>query len=90
MTNSIFLTLVWIAIDLMTLQIVDESSAQIGIVNEKLFPIEADHQTICRCPSSKSQEYEAVGEWIAHLIKSSGEGTTQEGPEVSDRVKPPR
>lgn len=46
---------------------VDKQSAQIGLPNETLFPVNADHRTICKIPSSTSHEYQTVGSEIAKL-----------------------
>ena len=76
--------------DTMTLQVVDESSAQIGVPNEKLFPVEADHRTICHCPSADSQEYQATGAWIADLTRSVVEETAAIVPDVPGNMEPLR
>ncbi|KAI9888213.1 MAG: hypothetical protein M1814_001086, partial [Vezdaea aestivalis] len=76
--------------------VVDEISARMGIRNEKLFPIEADHRTICHCPSSKSQEYEAVGGWVSYLInsvveesaKNQSRGAIKTISEIPDDIEP--
>jgi hypothetical protein len=49
--------------------VVDEHSTKIGIPNERLFPIDEDHRSICRIPSAESQAYKALGFWVATLIK---------------------
>ncbi len=51
-------------------QVVDENSATIGIANERLFPVDADHHTICRFESAESQAYKAVGGHVVSLVKS--------------------
>jgi hypothetical protein len=51
-------------------EVVDKQSALLNLPNEKLFPVDANHRTICKIPSAKSQEYEAVGAWIADLARS--------------------
>ncbi|KAI9888711.1 MAG: hypothetical protein M1814_006522 [Vezdaea aestivalis] len=68
--------------------VVDESSAQIGVPNEKLFPVEADHRTICHCPSADSQEYQATGAWIADLTRSVVEETADIVPDVPGNMEP--
>lgn len=55
--------------------VVDELSARIGLPNEKLFQVDANHRTICKIPSAKSQEYNAVGVWIAKLVKMAVKDT---------------
>ena len=52
-------------------QIVDKLSACIGLPNEKLLAVDANHRTICKIPSAESQEYEAVGKWIVKLVKEA-------------------
>lgn len=51
-------------------QVVDEQSARLNFPNEKLFPVDANHRTICKIPSAKRQEFEAVGAWIEDLVRS--------------------
>ncbi|KAI9889405.1 MAG: hypothetical protein M1814_005341 [Vezdaea aestivalis] len=78
--------------------VVDELSARMGITNEKPFPVEADHRTICHCPSSKSQEYEAVGGWVSYLInsvveesaKNQSRGAIKTISEIPDDIEPLR
>ncbi|KAI9889078.1 MAG: hypothetical protein M1814_005801 [Vezdaea aestivalis] len=57
--------------------VVDKSSATIGITNEKLFPIDANHRTICQFPSLESTEYGAVGKWIVDLVESATKEAAQ-------------
>ena len=52
-------------------QVVDEQSAQLNLPNEKLFPVDADHRTICKISSREDQVYKVVGVWIAKLIKAN-------------------
>ncbi|MCJ1309721.1 hypothetical protein MMC25_003381 [Agyrium rufum] len=49
--------------------VVDELSARIGLPNEKMLPVDANHRTICKISSHTSQEYDAVGVWIVKLVK---------------------
>ena len=51
-------------------QVVDEDSATIGIANERLFPVNADHHTICRFESAESQAYRAVGSHVVALVRT--------------------
>ena len=51
-------------------QVVDEDSATIDIPNERLFPVDADHHTICRFGSAESQAYKAVGSHVVSLVRS--------------------
>ena len=51
-------------------QVVDEYSATTGNPNEKLFPVDADHHTICRFESAESQAYKAVGSHVVSLVRS--------------------
>lgn len=46
-------------------QVVNKSSASIGLRNESLYPVNADHRTICKTPSATSHEYRSVGRRIA-------------------------
>ena len=49
---------------------VDKQSALIGpLPNELEFPVNANHRTICKIPSSTSHEYKTVGFWIARLAQ---------------------
>jgi hypothetical protein len=57
-------------------QVVDEQSALLNLPNEKPFPVDANHRTICKIPSAESQEYEAVGAWIADLARSVATNTS--------------
>lgn len=52
-------------------QVVDEPSARIGLPNEKLFPVDADHRTICKFPAADSQAYKGVGPWIVTLVREA-------------------
>jgi hypothetical protein len=52
-------------------QVVDQLSARIGLPNEKMFSVDADHRTICKMPNHEGQAYEAVGAWIAELVKQA-------------------
>ena len=54
-------------------------SSRIGVSNENLFPVDADHRSICKIPSRDSQEYEAIGFWITVLVKL----TLKAGPAAS-------
>lgn len=56
--------------------VVDEQLALLNLPNEKPFPVDADHRTICKIPSAESQEYEAVGAWIAVLARSVATNTS--------------
>ena len=40
-----------------------------GLPNEKLFAVDADHRDICKFPSAESSTYKAVGSHVALLIK---------------------
>ena len=40
-----------------------------GLPNEKLFAVDADHHDICKFPSAESSTYKAVGSHVALLIK---------------------
>ena len=51
-------------------QVVDEDSATIGIANERLFPVNADHHTICRFDSAESQAYKAIGSHVVSLVST--------------------
>lgn len=57
---------------LLLAQVVDQHLAIIGIQNEILFPVAADHHTICKFGSAESQAYKAVGSHVASLVKSGG------------------
>ena len=57
-------------------QVVDEQSALLNLPNEKLFPVDANHRTICKIPSGESQEFEAVGAWIEELVRSVATSTS--------------
>jgi hypothetical protein len=57
-------------------QVVDEESAVLNLPNEKLFPVDANHRTICKIPSAESQEFEAVGAWIEDLVRSVATNTS--------------
>ena len=46
-----------------------------GIHQEKLFPVDADHITICKIPSAESQHNQAVCLPVAKLIKLAIEPT---------------
>lgn len=52
-------------------QVVDEQSAQLNLPNEKVFPVDADHRTICKASSRDDQVYKVMGVWIAKLIKAN-------------------
>ncbi len=52
-------------------QVVDEQSARLNLPNEKLFPVDADHRTICKMSSREDQVYSIVGVWITKLIKAN-------------------
>ncbi len=58
------------------MQVVDEQSAVINLPNEKLFPVDANHRTICKISSAESQEFEAVGAWIEDLVRSVATNTS--------------
>ena len=51
-------------------QVVDEDSARLGLHNEELFEVDADHKTICKIPSSESRGYDQVIVWIADLVRN--------------------
>jgi len=57
-------------------QVVDKQSAVLNLPNEKLFPVDANHRTICKIPSAESQEYEAVGAWVSDLARSVATNTS--------------
>ena len=40
-----------------------------GLPNEKLFAVDADHRDICKFSSAESSTYRAVGSHVALLIK---------------------
>ena len=42
-----------------------------GLPNEKLFAVDADHRDICKFPSAESSTYKAVGSHVALLIKGA-------------------
>ena len=42
-----------------------------GLPNEKLFAVDADHRDICKFPSVESSTYKAVGSHVALLIKGA-------------------
>lgn len=48
---------------------VDKLSALTGLENERLFPVTANHRTMCKIPSYTSYQYRVVGSWIAKLAK---------------------
>lgn len=50
-------------------QVVDKQSARTGLKNERLFPVNANHRTMCKMPSSTSHQYITVGSWIAKLTQ---------------------
>ena len=52
------------------MQIVEKESAQVGLVNESLIPIQADHRAMARFRDAKSQKYRAVEDAIVNLISS--------------------
>lgn len=52
-------------------QVVDEPSARLNLPNEKVFPVEADHRTICKMSSREDQIYQIVGVWTTKLIKAN-------------------
>lgn len=61
--------------------VVDEQSAVLNLPNEKLFPVDANHRTICKIPSAESQEFEAVGAWIEDLVRSVAPKTLPNPPQ---------
>lgn len=64
-------------------QVVGEQSAQLNLPNEKVFPVDADHRTICKISSREDQVYKVVGVWIAKLIKANIERIV---PKENDRM----
>lgn len=46
-----------------------------GLPNEKLFAVDADHRDICKFPSAESSTYKAVGSHVALLIKGTQKPT---------------
>ena len=42
-----------------------------GLPNEKLFAVDADHRDICKFPSAESSTYKAVGSHVVLLIKGA-------------------
>ncbi|SLM37180.1 Tetratricopeptide-like helical domain [Lasallia pustulata] len=58
--------------------VVDERSARIGLPNEKLFPVNANHRMICKIPSFESHEHDTVCLWIAKLAKRVAEEAVPE------------
>ncbi len=52
-------------------QVVDEQSARLNLPNEKVFPVDADHRTICKMSSHEDQVYKIVGVWTTKLIKAN-------------------
>ncbi|KAL8748150.1 MAG: hypothetical protein Q9190_000045 [Brigantiaea leucoxantha] len=57
--------------------IVEKESARIGLPNEKLFPMESNHKTICKIPSATSQQYAMLYHNIVRLVKSYANPTTE-------------
>jgi hypothetical protein len=55
---------------------IDEQSALLNIPNEKPFPVDANHRTLCKILSAENQEYGAVGAWIADLARSVATNTS--------------
>jgi hypothetical protein len=54
-------------------QVVPESSAVLGLANERVIPMNAHHRNICRYPHEKSQNYILVEAAIRELTtKNSG------------------
>ena len=64
-------------------QVVDEQSARLNLPNEKVFPVDADHRTICKMPSREDQVYKIVGVWVAKLVKAHIKTTV---PIANDRM----
>ncbi|KAE9369693.1 hypothetical protein N431DRAFT_547106 [Stipitochalara longipes BDJ] len=62
--------------------VVDKESAILHLPNEKLFPVDANHRTICHIPSAESQEFEAVGAWVEDLVRSVANNTLPNTPQV--------
>lgn len=59
-------------------QVVDEDSARIGLPNEQLFPVDANHRTLCKIPSVESPIYKIVGIWVAKLTDLIVKGAVSE------------
>ena len=62
-------------------QVVDELSARIGIPNEKLFPVSANHRNICKIPAKESPIYRVVGFWTAKLVNTVDRENTPKNPQ---------
>lgn len=60
-------------------QVVDKQSALTGLDNERLFPVNANHRTLCKIPSSTSHQYKTVGSWIAKLTQHTLENAIAHG-----------
>ena len=52
-------------------QVVDTDSARLDHSNEETFEVDADHETICKIPSTESPRYHQVVLWIAGLVKKA-------------------
>jgi hypothetical protein len=63
-----------------TLQVVDDQSARIGVPNEDLIPVLADHRSITRWPGRRLGMYKTVGLSTARLIN--------EAVEAAEKCKP--
>lgn len=50
------------------LQIVDENSAVLNIPNEIPIPIEADHRSMCKFSSNKTEKYRMVADCLKELV----------------------
>ena len=64
-------------------QIVDMESALLNLPRERLFPVAADHRTICKLSSREDQVYGVVGVRIKKLIEGCIK-TTKELEEIKD------
>jgi hypothetical protein len=49
-------------------QVVPEASAELGLPNEVVFPVNAHHRNICRYPSEGNQTYVLVEAAIKELM----------------------
>ena len=43
----------------------------LGVCDERMFPVDANHATICKFSSAESETYGVVGAWVAELIGSA-------------------
>ncbi|PMD42291.1 hypothetical protein L207DRAFT_485775 [Hyaloscypha variabilis F] len=69
--------------------VVDKQSAVLNLPNEKLFPVDANHRTICHIPSAESQEFEAMGAWIEDLVRSVANNTSPNSTQLESYFEVP-